>query len=181
MRVVPRRSKGSRFVVVVAAVVAVTTALPSTAGAEPLRSGTIVGGFFTFGPSSDCRSETVQRWCPGCQLAPDCLAWLESGCNAAPTGIDVAWLTSIEDVAELADGGTPRVFSYGTPAGLTWGGVMVQFWRADCVEIRRDRRPTHSCGGAPAYNPCWERPVPSSAKWMTVVSNGSLNVAWTLR
>src|SRR5688572_29422280 len=97
----------TRVLVVVALVVGTMSTLPSTAVAEQVHSGTIVGGFFTFGPSSDCRSESIQHWCPGCQLVPDCLAWLESRCDPALVGHDAAWMTSIEDVAALADGLTP--------------------------------------------------------------------------
>ncbi len=150
------------------------TALPFGARAEPepLRSGTIVSAVYTTSTAMDC------------QWLPDCRAWLESHCNPALTGRDPAWLTSIVDVADLADGTTPRVFEYrdvrrGGPPGANMGGVMVQFWREGCTEIPSSR-------WDPWDDVTWEKSwgttlaVPSGAKWMTVGGNDSINFVWTL-
>jgi hypothetical protein len=148
--------------------------LPSDATPAPLRSGTIVSGVFVTGPFGDCDS------------MPDCRAWLESGCNPALTGHDPAWLSSIEDVADLADGRTRRIFEWraGDPVGLQWGGIVVQFWRQDCTQITSG----HWRSWEHSYGPgcCWSLDrkalrVPTAARWMTVSgSTDNLHVVWTL-
>src|SRR5688500_13131207 len=91
---------------VIALVALVTVGLPglarsaSLAPSPPLRSGRIVGGPDTTGSAP-------------CGLAPDCVAWLQSGCNPALAGRDPALHTSIVDVSDLADGTTRRVLEYG--------------------------------------------------------------------
>src|SRR5687767_4676411 len=129
-------------------------AVPSMAGAEPVRSGTILTGF----PGS------------ACGYAPDCYAWLESGCDPALAGRNPAWMTSIVDVADLADGTTWRVFDYDsllpspTEGPYLNGGVYIQFYREDCVQ--KADAPGYKTAGAVF-------PIPSGAKWMTVANLGS--------
>lgn len=164
---------------VVLAIVATTViALPATAGSdEPVRSGTIVGG----------TAATTQLWgiadklLDGCEATPECLTWVRTGCRRALTGRDVAVTTSIEDVAGLR--GTQRFFEFGggSPGGLAWGGVDVQFWRRDCTEIRRGRWASwHSWDGDGWWHGT-ELRVPTAAKWMTVTgSQDTVNIRWTL-
>ena len=142
--------------------VAVGTALPSAAGAETLRSGRIVGGIVWTAESD--------AWNHKCSEMPDCQAWLRSGCDAALTGVDPAWLTSIVDVGDLADGTSYRLFEYSS----VWAWVYIQFWRADCTEIRDSEResPTPDRVRFPI--------IPSGAKWMTVTGNAGVNIHWTL-
>src|SRR5687768_11010259 len=71
----------------------------SPAISPPLRSGTIIGGPDTMGSAP-------------CGLTAECAAWLQSGCSPALAGRDPALHTSIVDVADLADGTTPRVFEF---------------------------------------------------------------------
>ena len=177
------RMTRTRMLLAAALAIAMITALPSRAQATPARSGMIVGGLGG--------SERGIGW-PGqavegeCQIAPDCLAWLESGCDPALAGREPAVMASIVDVAGLADGRAPRFFSLSSfgGQGLRWGQVLVQFWRDEgthmypwfnCSEIAGtrfltgyDRSPSASV-------------VPADAKWMTVTSNfDNVNVVWRL-
>src|SRR5688500_8439240 len=108
-----------RVLLVAAAVAsALVVAAPAAEAARPLRKGRILSGVFTTGPAGPC------SW------QPDCIAWRASGCHPALAGADPAWLTSIVDVRELADGVTDRVFEYGPgrPVGVDPGGVFIEFW-----------------------------------------------------
>jgi hypothetical protein len=134
----------------------------------------------------------------GCEKAPDCRAWVQSGCKPALAGRDPALLSSIEDVAGLADGRTMRFFSYDTdPMGLTgplglrvgriglrWGHIDIQFWRQGCTEIRSLRWDLYqSWRFGVECPPCSSATfqIPASAKWMTVTSSqDNVNVDWTL-
>jgi hypothetical protein len=144
------------------------------AGGEPVRSGTIVSGVYVTGPLGDC------RW------MPDCRAWLESDCNEALTGHDPAWLSSIVDVADLADGTTKRVFRWGPgdPVGLQMGGIVVQFWTEGCTEITS--ADWYSWEDSRGANCCSSKMrtilrVPTDAKWMTVSgSTDNLHIVWAL-
>ena len=142
--------------------------------AEPVRSGTIVSGVYVTGPLG------------GCDMMPDCRAWLESTCNPALTGHDPSWLSSIRDVADLADGRTKRVFRWGAgdPAGLRMGGIVVQFWTEGCTEITDADWYSWEDSGGP--NCCSSKVrtvlrVPADAQWMTVSgSTDNLHIVWTL-
>lgn len=147
---------------------AIAAPLAADAGSKPTRSGTIVSGILTTSPAWDC------------SFVPDCRAWIQTGCDPALTGRDPAWLTSIEDVAELADGKKQRTFEIreGEPAGAVLGGVVVQFWRDSCVEVGR----WHSYDVATSQ--FWFRTtfkIPSGVRWMTVTGNDNVNIVWTLR
>ena len=147
----------------------------AAAGNEPARSGTIVGGSGWF----------VEGQVGGCQLAPDCAAWVQSDCDPALTEREPAWMASIVDVAELADGRTRRIFEWGAgdPWGLMWGGTVVQFWQEDCTEMRGHRWRSTDCDGDATGRDCWSTTIriPLYAKWMTVSSSpDNLNVSWTL-
>ncbi len=135
---------------------------------ETVRFGRIVSGVLTTGPAGTCRE------------MPDCAAWLASGCDPALTGRNPAWLTSIENVADLADGSTRRLFEYGParPGGLILGGMTVEFWRSDCTRIAEvdtwDEAASRAQRRAVLF-------VPRGAEWMTVAANDNVNAAWTLR
>ena len=92
----------------------------SDAASAPLRSGTIIGGPDTMGSAP-------------CGVAPDCAAWLQSGCSPALAGRDPALFTSIVDVADLADGTTPRLFEFSKT--VLWSGVLLQFWDGSCRQV----------------------------------------------
>ena len=149
----------ARKVLVLAAALATMSSLPAAEAKPPLRSGTIVGGLITTGPSHYC------------QAVPDCLAWLTSACSPTLTGQDPAWLTSIVDVAGLADGRTRR--------SVSWTGIFntpyIQFWRADCLELNMHRhfRDEKTRSIKPFV-------IPKDAKWMTVVGNAGFALQWTL-
>ena len=98
------------------------------ARARAARSGTIVGGVLSTSPAWDCR------------IQPECLAWPQSGCSHALAGRDPAWMAAIVDVADLADGRTPRTIAIrrGAPGGVYLGGAYVQFWRRDCTEVHAE-------------------------------------------
>ena len=161
----------------------VTRPMPGTAAA-PQRSGTIIG-------SGDISGNLP------CGLAPDCAAWLQSGCDPALAGHDPAWLTSIVDVSDLADGTTRRVLS--TRRTLWRSGVYIQLWRGNCDEIGE----CASTRWSPSTEPWrdWDRPlgchraeippsrwawgdpliIPRRARWMTISASSAVNTVWTLR
>ena len=192
------RTRWIRHGVLVAAVAVGTMVMPVTAARStsdattpPLRQGTIVGGPDTMGSMP-------------CGIAPDCAAWLQSGCSPALAGVDPALFTSIVDVAALADGTTLRAFSYSKVA--LWSGVTVQFWDGGCAALGDcmslpPQVPAHDswwfgldepfgCRGAEIAG---ARPVdanrdsfttfaiPSGAAWMTVSGSAAIHVRWTLR
>ncbi len=148
-------------VLFVGAAVAATLVLPSTVrGAEPLRSGTIVGGLITTGGSHECG------------LLPDCLVWLAAECDPALAGHDPAWLTSIVDVADLAVDQRTRVFEYES----YFATAYLQFWTDGCTEIDGSRVDS----SAPRFWTRKELKIPASARWMTVSGNSGLKLEWTL-
>ena len=173
-----RRTRRIWLPVVVAIVASTVMALPVTAGgAQPVRSGTILGG----------TAATTQLWgvadelLDGCEATPECLTWVRTGCQPALTGRDLAVTSSIENVFGLRD--TRRVFEFNQahPAGLAWGVVDVQFWRRDCTEIRRSRWASWHVwdDGGSWYGT--ELRVPTAAKWMTVTgSQDTVHFRWTL-
>ena len=164
--------------VTIAAIAGLLLALPSSVRAEePLRSGMIIGGEYTYfamnnGMAQDC------QW-PN----PECRVWLASGCDPALAGRDPAMTASIEEVSQLADGTTTRSFDWtgGAPSAVHWGGVVVQFWAEDCTEIPGAawRSLIAPC--------CWTNAngttfaIPRQARWMTVTTNDNLKVEWALR
>ena len=145
----------------------ISVTLSNLPPAQPVRSGTILSGDTAF----------LESEVGACQMATDCRAWLESGCDPALANRNPALMASIVDVGDLADGRTPRVFEYtvAKPAGLRWGGNVIQFWRQDCTQIR-----------GRLWHP-WEQRrygdtfIPVSAEWMTVSSTpDNAHIVWTL-
>lgn len=153
--------------VLLASVVAIGVPSTSVAASTPVRSGTIVGGVFTTGPSADC------------SFQPDCRAWLESDCHPALAERDPAWLASIVNVSDLGSKKT-RVFafSYGQPAGVVAGGVVVQFWSKRCHYLD---------GWSSMSRVTWYNArtkifkFPTGTHWMTVSASDNLHLSWTLR
>ena len=121
----------------------------------------------------------------GCQVSPECAAWLETDCNDALAGWDPGATASIVDVDELADGHTKRVFQYGSgdPLGPAYGGVQLQFWNSNCVEVSDMRWRSTDCDGDASGRDCKSKRfrIPTSVRWMTVTGyQDNVNLAWTL-
>ena len=138
-------------------------------GPQPVRSGTITGWGATWvamfnGEARDCEWSEWQG--PG---NPECLVWLKSGCDP-----------------KLAGRPGRRTFSWDAISYPGWGiggGVVVQLWRSDCTEIRNSKwrsAVAHSTGS-------WSNrksttfAIPAAAKWMTVTTNDTAKLEWTLR
>lgn len=158
----------------------------------PLRSGTITGWDvwgWTWAAGFDGEGQECDRsgWIAGGN--PECSAWLKSGCNPALAGHNPAVTASIVDITNLADGTTPRVFHWRGTSYPQWeggGGVVIQLWRKDCTEIGASRwRSSYSYYRD--YHLAWTTrtsttfSIPSSARWMTVITNDSPTLRWTLR
>ena len=170
-------------IVLIGVLVAVALALAPTAHAKttPLRKGSIVVGVGSSQRAIGWPGEAVDG---ECQMVPDCVAWLESGCDPALVGREPAVTASIVDVADLADGRTPRSITL-SGTGLHWGEVLVQFWRStpgnmypwfDCREIAEASYLTgYPRNSAP-------RAIPLGARWMTITTNiDNTTVTWALR
>lgn len=181
-----------RLAVAAAVALATATLLPSAAradSAEPLRSGTIVGGTgVELAGGQPWENSAAER--SGCEYAAECLAWLQGGCNPALAGVEPMLTASIVDVRDLSDGRTGRTLDMAAPSIPPWGlypGVVVQFWQRDCTEIADTRR--HSIGSAStcAYPRGVTRGgrctfhIPSGARWMTLSGYATtVNLSWTL-
>ena len=189
-----RRSLWKALVAMVAAAtVATTMAAPSVARPMPgtaataQRSGRIIG-------SGDI------GWNLPCGLAPDCAAWLQSGCHPALAGRDPAWMTSIVNVSALADGKTGRFLTHRNT--VLWSGVRFQFWRGNCGELGEcvstnlgERTPGSGYGldgplgchwaevgsGSSGSSAAVHFVIPRRAKWMTISASSAVNTEWTLR
>lgn len=146
----------------------------SNEGAQPVRSGSILTGTGSF----------VDAQLGGCQVSPDCSVWLQSGCEGALAGWRRGLTASIVDVDELADGPpVERVFRFGSgdPWGPVWGGVQLQFWTSDCVEVPGTRWLSTDCDGRGGNCQSTRLRIPRAAKWMTVTGyQDNVNLAWTL-
>lgn len=141
-------------------------ATPSPAATRPVLSGRIVSGVWSPGGAGVVS--------PYCSTAPDCAAWLASGCSPALAGRDPAWATSIADVRRFADGSTRRVFS--ARSSFSWGVLQIELWDRECRRV----------GGWPCarWSSCDHRPayIPKDAVWITIVSSGdNANTTWSLR
>jgi hypothetical protein len=170
------------------ALVAMTmTAAPSSAARQqPVRSGTILGWGATWpamfnGDAKDCQ---WSDWDAGGN--PECLVWLKSGCNPALAGRQPAVTASIVEVADLADGTRLRAFRWRATSHPGWGtggGVVVQLWRNDCTEIRRSKWHSMDRTDWPQLNNRRNTSfrIPRAAKWMTVTTNDTALLEWTLR
>lgn len=137
---------------------------------EPVRSGSILGGFFVAAGNRG----------PDCNETPDCLVWLQSDCDPALSlASDSALYTSIVDVTDLA--GSPKKRSFrmvlNNDVGVAWGGITVQFWDAACNEIDprtlRARR-TGEVGRTLKFR------IPEGTTWMTLTAWDTARLDWTL-
>jgi hypothetical protein len=150
----------------------------SSARAQPelYRAGHIVGGLDMTYAAEDCRT------------LPDCGTWVSAGCPAGVENVQPSWVTAIADVAGYADGRTTRWFEFGPDGavGSVGGGVAMQFWRADCTEIRAARWHSWSTPTPPdAAHPAKQQllhalTIPLGATWMTVAANDNDNLVWYL-
>ena len=175
-------------ILLVAAVTAAAMNAGVNAGAthpHPVRSGTITGWGVTWvamfnGEARDCQ---WSEWRTGAN--PECAAWLKSGCSPRLAGRDPAVTASIENVAAIADGTTQRIFEWNAfsyPGWSVGGGVVIQLWRRDCTEIesRKWRSVTWSSDGHSINRRRKSFTIPRSAAWMTVTTNDTANLRWTL-
>ena len=153
-------------VVVVAFVLATTLVRPADA-ADPVRKGTIVGGWFPFAPF------LAPGGPPRCEWNADCIAWLESGCSAALAGRDPSLLASIEDVHRLARPSRLRTFwVYPKDPGIMFGDLAVEFWTRGCERITyRSISP---------FTGYVKFAIPAGAAWMTVSSVDMTTFRWEL-
>lgn len=161
------------------------TAQPSIASQRPVRSGTIAGWGPTWvamsnGEAWDCGASQMDR--PG---NPECLAWLHSGCNPALAGRNPAVTASIENVGKLAGGTKPRHFNWSAISYPGWGiggGVVVQFWRKDCTGIRASTWRSVEWYGPGRWDTRHSTTfrIPADAAWMTVTTNDTADLRWTL-
>ena len=92
---------------------------------------------------------------------------------------------SIENVAKLADGTTKRFFQWRATSYPGWGiggGVVIQMWRKDCTEISASKwRSASWVGPGDWFNrPSTNLVIPLGAAWMTVTTNDTANLRWTL-
>lgn len=168
-----------RFVIPTVMFLALSLAtVPGAAADEDAgHSGTILSGSAVW-PSQ-----------PGCGSAPDCVAWLQSGCSAALAGRDPALMTSIEDVTALAETSSVALINYtavipDTPTWVVprWSGVVVQFWDRGCAEIP-DAGIVSSCNQL-ADETCTSAPfsIPDAARWITIggTAAGNSPTVWAL-
>lgn len=171
-------SWGDRFLVLaVAAVTLLGLVAPATAGVKnpiqqsdqdesrPLRSGSILGGFFIMGT-------------PGCQRTPDCQLWLGSNCSSdAIFFTEPALYTAFVDVADMAGSPQKRLVQVtpSTKVAVVWGGLRVELWQSDCSRINTGPRTLLVRPGWPI-----ELRIPTGARWMTLTSADSTQLDWTL-
>ena len=143
---------GRACIAVIIGLTILMTSVPAIAE-EPVRSGTIIGGYnlATVNPS------------PRCSTTPDCEQWLDNRCDPELAGRDPALFTSNVDVRRLA--GTKRrieVFDVVPPYGGGLGSSY-EFWTARCTSAG-------ALGEVPRSGK--RLIVPRAAKWMTVTSSG---------
>jgi hypothetical protein len=201
------RSMTRSMRICLAAIVAVAamtmTAAPSPAAPKPARSGTITG-WGVLWPATVVGSSTFSATALDCDGNPECAAWLESGCSPALAGRDPAVTASIVDITALADQARSRAFAWraGDRADLPeaaravrrllWsdeshllphrGGVVVQLWDDDCQEIDRwySLYGRDGATGRALHRMGTMLSIPSAAAWMTVTTNDTADLRWTL-
>lgn len=156
----------------------ISVTLSNQATPEPVRSGSILTGTGWF----------VDGQTGGCQVSPECAAWIYTDCDVDLTYAhgDSGVTASIVDIDELADGpSVERVFRFG--AGDPWtpvyGGVQLQFWTSDCAELPDARWRSTDCDGDRSGRNCSSLRfrIPPTAKWMTVTGyQDNVHLDWTL-
>lgn len=167
-----------RFPAILITVLLAVTLVPTSSAIarESGLSGTIVLGH------SGLHHEVLI----GCEMAPDCRAWLASDCDPDLTGRDPAVGASIEDVSKLRSRTRNWVVEHADGAAA-W--AEVELWRSDCTEIRGAGWGSGRCATCTLH-------IPASAKWMTVTgytynpwavwlpipsTSGPLTLNWELR
>ena len=176
-----------RRFVSLAVVATLAVGLPAAVRAnEPVRSGTITGWGVTWPAmfSGEARTCPWDEWTFELGLRganPECRLWLESDCDPALAGREPAVTASIQEVSDLADGRTTRTFEW--DAMENHGGVVVQLWNADCTEIpgsewRSVNRQNRCCTWTNELRTSFV--IPSRATWLTVTTNDTVRVQWTL-
>jgi hypothetical protein len=163
--------------VVVAAVITTAGALSTPAGASPapVRSGTILGGWFPgaayVGPSP-----------AGCSVTAECAAWLASGCRPELAGRDPGLHDSIVSLRGISRARAwelrvrPEQVVAGAPS-LVWGGLTLELWDGGCQPLMRIG-PTHD-----DYHAIDDRArfrMPPNAVWMTLASSDNTRLRWAL-
>lgn len=155
----------------------ITVTLSNVSPPEPVRSGTISTG----------TGWLLDSELGGCQMSPECGAWLANDCDAPFDEWDPGVTASIVDVDELADGPpVERVFRFGPgrpAAPWLWGGAHLEFWTSDCLEIPEARWRSTDCNGDASGRDCSSHRflIPLTAKWMTVTGyQDNFNLIWTL-
>lgn len=142
-------------IAVLVAVVALAATVPMARSAradEPLRSGTIIGGYVIFTAP------------PACWVTLDCAAWLASNCDPRLASRDPGVFSSIVDVGEFA--GTERTLWLSS----AWLAGGVEFWSEDCRRL----------SGFVPREPRLQMSVPAAAGWMTITT-GDVALRWELR
>ena len=185
-----RTARALVLVVLTAAVLTIGPASFSVrAENAPLRSGMIVGGAgVELSGGQPWEQPAAER--SGCDYAVDCVAWLQTRCDATLARQEPALTAAIVLVDELADGTTSRSLEMTAPYIPPWGvfpGVVIQFWRDDCTEINGAK--LHSLGSespceghtGQGYGRC-RFAIPADAQWMTLSGYvTTVQLSWTLR
>jgi hypothetical protein len=141
----------------------------SRSEAEPLRRGTILGGWFPFAVF------LAPGGTPECEWNAECIAWLAARCNAALAGRDPGVHSSIVDVRDLAGSRKKRTLSvYPKAPGIVWGGLGVEFWSRDCREIEPDTWIPVGFTSTARFK------IPRAAVWMTVATVDDTSLSWAL-
>lgn len=159
-----------RLIATLVATVSLVLVPAPASQAAPLRSGTIVGGYYPFAPGLSPGPG------PDCTWNVDCLPWLVAGCPAELTGIDPALHSSIVDVSALAGSKKRRTFTIHPTARLLFQGVSVQLWSRSCREVFQ----VWQYGDTAIWHSARFR-IPKGTKWMTVASVDTPPLTWTLR
>ena len=164
-------NKYLKTITAVAAIAVLTLALPfSTQAQGALRSGTILA------VSADTSDVTwIWPW-KGCGGSLECWGWVQSYCDPALAGRDVAVMSSIEPVSDMANGLT-RKLRFRSPAGLSSGRLIVEFWTSNCGFLPVNAGEGHiDCSVE-----CPDFTIPDRAHWMTITSKpGNANINWDL-
>jgi hypothetical protein len=166
------------WIVAIASIILIAAPGAPAHARQPIRSGAVAGGPTDTGPGAGCQTSNN----------PDCVAWLESGCDPDLTGLNTAVTTSIVDVGNLAGRRTKRLFVVqagtvsGVPAGWVIGGFVIQFWSSRCSEVYPDQAIRDASRD---YFPEYIRTqtrfrIPAGAKWMTAAADDNVLIRWEM-
>jgi hypothetical protein len=158
----------------IAVIATLAFVLPMSAQARtPIRYGSILA------VSADTSGVTWLWPWKGCGGSVECWSWVMSDCNPNLAGREVAVMSSIERVSDIADGVTLRRLQVRSPAGLSAGRVVVEFFSRGCRFVPAT---TEADGGhLECRSECVDITIPARAHWMTVTSKpGNVNIEWDL-